>query len=215
MTRGTCANRLAAWALVLGAATLGGCGSGGGDDGPVTVGLGSDPALDGWVESDGTVSTAGGGPLVGDFDAFQPNVGYRQFFSFSLAGIPAGAVVTSATLQLHQQFSVGDPFANHGVVVVDHVDYGAALDAADYGGNTLTANVGTIAPDTVNGVRTLDVTSRVQADLAAARTRSQYRVLWSVLDTDNDGVNDYVQFTDAENSINGLGTVPVLLVTYD
>jgi hypothetical protein len=200
--------------LIATLSLLGGCGSGGGDD-AVTLGLGSAAALDGWVESDGTVVTGAGGPLVGDFDAVQPNVGYRQFFSFSLAGIPAGATVTNATLQLHQQITFGTPFATHGVVVVDHVDYGATLDAADYLGGTITAGIGTIASDATAGIRTLDVTARVAADIAAARTRSQYRLRFSVLDTDNDGASDYTQFCDAENSISGTGTLPVLLVTYE
>ena len=40
---------------------------------------------------------------------------------------------------------MGDPFNNHGVVVVDHMDYGASLDASDYGAASLADDIGTLS----------------------------------------------------------------------
>ena len=55
----------------------------------------------------------------------------RAFTGFDLSGIPAGVTVTSATLYLdtyeHNNGDQVDPF------LIDHVNYGAGLDAGDYG----------------------------------------------------------------------------------
>jgi hypothetical protein len=55
----------------------------------------------------------------------------------------------------------------------------------------------------------------LEFDLAAARPNSQYRLRFSLLDTDNDGDADAVAWTDAELSGGWpVGTEPKLIVTY-
>jgi hypothetical protein len=179
-----------------------------------TLTIASDAALDGWVQSDGYAEANGGGPGVGDVDGFKPGIGHRQFYSFGLSEIPASATIVRATLNLYLVTVLGDPFGNHGVVLVDHLDYGGSLDGADYGASALDPAIGTIADDPTIEYKTMDVTSELEADLAAARSRTQFRLRFSILDTDDDGVNDYVAFTDAEDSCKGVNKPPHLLVEY-
>jgi hypothetical protein len=54
----------------------------------------------------------------------------------------------------------------------------------------------------------------VQNDLDNARSHSQYRLRFSLLDTNLNGNDDYVQFTDAEDSCCGANQPPQLAVTF-
>ena len=172
-------------------------------------------SMDGWVESDGSASSDMGGPLTGDYENSNPNVGYRQFFSFGLADIPDGATIVSASLELFQTNYYGSPLTDLGNVVVDHLDYGATLDGGDYDMLALTSNIGTLSDNTTEEYKILDVTTYVQTDFAAARDYSQYRVRFSVQDNDNDGARDSVSFTDAEDSCCSTGKLPKLVVEYE
>lgn len=206
--------RLIGCLLALGVALWGsGCGGSGGSG---SIALACDAALDGFVRSDGVAVSAGNGPAVGDLDNFIPGVGVRQFVSFSLGSLPASGTLVSATLQMRQLTVLGAPFGTHGVVVLDHLDYGPTLDALDFGRAPLAGPLGPFAPDATLGVRTLDVTAQVAADLAAGRVRSQFRLRFSMLDSDNDGSPDAVAFTDAERShgSEAPGDEPVLVVTW-
>src|SRR5262245_37116012 len=81
--------------------------------GPSTkVTLNSTASLDGWVQSNGVANASSGGPLVGDFESVSPGVGYRQFYSFDISTIPAGAHIVSATLRLYQAIVTGSPYTN-------------------------------------------------------------------------------------------------------
>jgi len=194
--------------LVLGAVAAG-CGSSGSSgSAPVTVTLFSDPGLDGTA---GTLnfSSSAGLPTAGDNGA----QAFQGFVSFDLSTLPPGAVVISATVTVAQVFVFGDPYADHGVVVLDHVDYGDVLDSSDYGTPSLTADVGVASSDSSIGATLIEATAEVAADLAAARTRSQFRLRFSLLDTDGDATADQALFEDGEDS-NGSGMVPTLEVTY-
>jgi hypothetical protein len=189
----------------------GGPGNGPGTGPEITVNLLSTAGLDGYVRSDGNSGTMGGPAITGDLDAGAPAIGFRQFYSFDLSPLPAGSTVTSATLQLFQAAVGGTPYLDLGNVIVDHVDYGGALTGAAYGATALASNVGIISSDVTIASKTLVVTARVQADVAAVRTRSQFRVRFSTFDSNNDAGSDFAQFTDAEF----LGTnVPMLVVKY-
>ena len=185
----------------------------GNSSGSKTLALASRAGIDGWVQSNGTVHTNGSGPLVGDLDAVTPGVGYRQFFSFDLGAIPAGATVTSATLRLYQAKVLGAPFGNHGIVTVDHVTYGDTLKATAYSTPGLADSLGVLSSDTTTGFRLLDVTDEVLADLAAAAIHSQFRLRFTVVASDNDGINDAVAFSDPELSCCP-GAPPQLNLTY-
>jgi hypothetical protein len=182
---------------------------GGGADRPLLiVTLASEPSRDGNVRNDGTVLTAGGAPFTGDIDASTLGVYGRQFFSFFLEQIPPGALIESALLRLDQQAVSGSPYLSHGALLLEHVDFGPSLDAGDFDVAPLSGGL-VLAPNATVGLKTLDVTALLQADLAAGRRRAQFRLRFATLTTDTDGENDCAFFADAENSVGG-GTVPIL-----
>lgn len=203
----------------LAALALPGCGGSGGSGGggvpvPVTVVIPSTLARDGDIRSEGTVNTAGAGLFVGDIDGIIPGASSRAVVGFDLtaAGIPAGATIQTATLSLEQNVGTGSPYTDLGNVLVDHVDLGLAVDATDYAANTLLAGFGTLSTDATLGVKTLDVGARVQADLTAGRTSSDFRLRFAT-DTDGDGNTDVAYFVDTENAF-ALGQPPLLKVVY-
>jgi hypothetical protein len=95
---------------------------------------------------------------------------------------------------------------------VDHVNYGTILDTADYNTVPLAQNIGTLSTDAIQGYRTLNVTTNVANDIFAPRLRSQYRLRFSNENSIN-AQDDYVQFTDAEDSCCGVNKPPQLVIT--
>jgi len=196
--------------ICLGAAVLAtGCGSSG--DSPLPTAdiiFDADAANSGYVV-DGAAVTAGGilavGDSVGDTVA-------RGFYRFDISTLPAGAVVQGATLRTGLGNVAGDPFLEFGSCVVDHIAMGPALDAADFGAAALSAVIGTIAANATFEQKTMDVTAAVQADVAAARTTSDYR-LYSVGAPDGEADSDYVHFANNGTHLPA-GVEPSLLVTY-
>lgn len=162
--------------------------------------IGSTKTLDGYARSDNTASDTGS-PASGDKDSTLPNVGWRQLYSFNVASIPATTTVVSATLRLYQCNVAGLPYARLGNVLVDQVNYGNSLSAGAYDGMTVVSNIGTLSTTSVLGYRSLNVSARLQDDLTSARAASQYRLRFSLLDRFTNGTDDYVQFTDAEDSL--------------
>ena len=203
--------------LLLAVATASICacgGSSGGGSGPVMISAPSEAALDGWVTSSGGVNVSSGGPAMGDLDHIDPGVGFRQIFSFDITGIPGTATIVGATLQLYQTNLTGDPYSNHGTVVVDHVAYGASPTGVDYGNPALSPGLGPLSTDGAEEYKTLDVTAQVQNDVNAPRMHSQFRLRFSIVDSDNDGVGDYVSFVESEDSCCATGQLPQLVITY-
>lgn len=175
--------------------------------------LGSESGRDGWVAQGGlavTQSTLATLPGTGDFG--QGAQSRRQFLSFDLAPLPAGTTVQSAVLSVYQARVDGTPYASHGVVVVDHLVYGT-LDSADYDRPAMTSALGTLSSSPSLALRVLDLTSAVQADLAAGRTRTQVRLRWNALDRNGDATDDQACFADADDAL-GTGLPPRLLLTY-
>lgn len=188
-------------ACLVAAVLQGGCGSSPSEpSAPITLTLPSEPTLDGFVMNDGEAVAHAGGPAVGDIDFIQLGRAGRQFFSFEITNIPAGAELVSASLQLYQAGVSGDPFASLGSVVVDRIDLGASLDAGDYARPALQAQIGTVSADAALGYKTLDVTAAVEAERASGRPRFQIRLRFSNRDSDLDGEADLVAFSDAEQS---------------
>lgn len=207
--------RLALAAALCGTAACeledGGANSGTGPTGQdVTVDIPSTAALDGWVRSTGDFAITGS-PITGDLDAAVPGIGYRQFYSFDLSALPAGATIVSATLRLYQSTTVGSPYAKLGNVVVEHVDYGDALGPAGYSAVPLEGGAPpVISSDASVGPKTTGVATAVTNDLTAGRIHAQFRLRFSNTDANNDGVSDFAQFNDAEAPLNR----PILSVTY-
>jgi len=86
---------------------------------------------------------------------------------------------------------------------VDHVNYGNVFDpfGSAYNGATVAFNVGTLSTSTGLGYRSLVVTNSVRNDMTALRSRSQYRLRFSLFDSNFDFADDFVQFTDTEDSL--------------
>ncbi|MGE0193453.1 MAG: hypothetical protein AB7T63_15595 [Planctomycetota bacterium] len=185
--------------------TLAGCGGGGSDDEMLV--LGGTKAREG--VAGGGSATVANTLAIGDNGL---NSGRVALLSFSLQDLPSGAEVESATLGIHQlDETFGTPYADLGVVVVDSVDLGAGVDGADAASAALIPLLGTLSTSVAPGERTLDVTAAVLADVAALRTRSEFRIRF-FLATDGDGQQDTVQIRETGGS--GSGAPPTLVVVY-
>lgn len=198
--------RLASTALlVLVSACLGACGGGGGGGGAAVT---FDAARD--LSRTGTTFLTGAGPFldalsstlkVGDNANTIPHRGHA---TFQVANIPQAATISQALLRLEQFAVEGSPYPSLGVLFVDHVDLGATLDGADHNVAPLTANLGTLSSTAVLEVKTLDVTAAVQADVAAGRPVSSFRLSFTQ-PTNGDGTQDLAYL--------GLGQQGVLTLT--
>jgi hypothetical protein len=120
-----------------------------------------------------SINVAGDLFSAGFFDDGNRTITWRLFCGFNLPADFAGASVKQATLRMHQRDANGSPFP----AVVDHVDFGPELDAADYSTTPLAANMGMQSNDETIGYRELDVTAAVQDDASSGRSRSQFRVV--------------------------------------
>jgi len=191
------------------------CGGGGGGGGPdITIDAPPVAALDGSVSVTGVVNTTGvlvppGGIAVGD-DVV--DVAIRGFFAFDISGLPAGARVQAATLELRVIGSAGSPTPSLGNVLIDHVAIGPALDAGDYSSAALDAGFATVTSSSLPGTYILDVRSQVGADGIAGRTTSAFRVRFTS-PTNNNTTVDVVLFQDAEDA-DGSGLLPSLTIAY-
>lgn len=167
---------------------------------------------DGFVLSDGTAETLGGGPAIGDADLFVNGLAGCVIYSFETGGISDDAVVESATLRVYQESVQGSPYTDLGDLVVDHVQIGSGLDGADYGGGTLASNVGTLSTTPALAWKTVDVTALVQADVTAGRLYTEFRLRFTT-PSDTDNALDLVGVNDGADSL-GSSHVPELVVSY-
>jgi hypothetical protein len=199
--------------LVLTVLSLTGCGGGSGGGGgppPPTISLTilSTPDRDGMIV-DATFVFPTFDLQVGDSSSDNPK---RGFLSFSHATIPPGAVLVSATLRVHQSGVHGTPYADLGNVIVDHIDIGPALDPTDFASPAILDSFATLSTDGTLVYRTLDVSARMAADLAAARGHTDFR-LHTTPATDSDGSEDSSYWNDAEDT-DANGNVPQLVIEY-
>ncbi|GAA3093002.1 hypothetical protein JOF29_007049 [Kribbella aluminosa] len=138
------------------------------------------PTLDGTVRSDGIaeVNNIKGRLQVGNAArADGTNTEYRPIVSFDLTRL-AGGVVTRVMLDL-TEFESGNPSG----VVIEHLNPLTTLSAANF-----SAAARATAPFPIEGApaapgthRQVDVTSWVQADLAAGQTLSTFRLRLAVV----------------------------------
>jgi hypothetical protein len=197
----------------LGAPACGGGGDGPGGSDPQVTTLRATPALDGYVTSGlGNWATAGNGIDVGDQDGLIDGTFRNGFLSFDLSTIPAGASVQQATLRCYQTEIAGSPYLTIGEIVVDHLDYGATLDAADYGLASLDADIGSFFSSSSLDWRTLPVTEAVRAALTMGLPRCQFRLRFS-LEPPGNATSDLATFEDGEGS-QGTGNRPELVITW-
>jgi hypothetical protein len=157
-------------------------------------------------------------PVVGDVDGDVNRSIVRGLLEFPIDTIPAGSTLTDAKLLLTQCKVAGKPFTKLGNVVVEHITYGDPFDTSAFDSPRIGAAVGMLSDNPSLGKRTLVITPVVQADLAAGRKLSQYRLRMSLFDGNADSVSDYVAF-HTENYRSHIcpganGVNPLLIVTY-
>ncbi len=182
----------------------------------ITVTLYGQAALDGFRANNGggnnTVDIRVGNGAF--FGSPSEELVIRGFFSFDLTGIPTTADIKSIELRFYQVNVTGTPYAKLGNPLMQHVDYGGALDNAAYDAPVL--HSATLSPHTGSGewytITATTVGDWIENDLTSGRTRFQFRLQFSS-ETDGDGLQDTISFESGENYF-GTGNVPQLTITY-
>lgn len=170
--------------------------------------LTSTASLDGFRASDG------GGKASIDIRAGRnDSLVQRGFVSFNLSGLPSGITLEKATLRLYQAKIVGGPYGVAGNLKVDHLDYGAGLEADDYDRSPLLVDIGTLATNPALEWKTLEVTEAVTDDLNRGRTRSQYRLYFATETRGGGSTGDFAYFESGENYFS-TGNIPQLVVVF-
>jgi len=137
----------------------------------------------------------------------------RGFVSFDLSTLPSKVTLEKATLRLYQARITHDPYSALGNLLVDHLNYGATLEAGDYNRAALSSSIGTISNNPTLEWKELEVTERVKNDLASGRTRSQYRLHFAIETLGGGASGDFAFFETGENYF-GTGNLPQLVVTF-
>jgi hypothetical protein len=177
------------------------CGGGGAD--PETAVLATVTART------GLVNLAGGVAIENIQVIDRDNTPARAFIGFSLASIPAGAIVQSALLRLDVVATVGDPIATLGPVVLDHVDLGVGLSADDFATAASASAFANAVTDLSDGPREVDVAQRLQVALDAGTGFFDLRLRFALGDADGDGSTEAIAFRVATDD-----PLPTIEVTY-
>ena len=190
--------------FVLGVAAA--CG-GGGSDGPQEESVLLKPmeGLSGGVNSFGAAAALDVAP-VGDDGSLNS---YRIVQCFSLAPIPAGAEILSATYRNDQRGVVGGPYGALGHVSVQWADVGGLLGGEDFDEPGMLTSLGTLSSNATEGVKSLDVTPAVQWSVTNAEPRLDVRLMFGTLH-DGDLGDDYAAFYGRAQP----GDVPGIVVRY-
>jgi len=135
----------------------------------------------------------------------------RGFVSFDIPSSLNGKTIEKVTLRMYQRSVTGTPYGTSNNLIVDHIDYGNSLEAADYDKSPIASDIGALSPNAVVQWKDLDVTSSFNNDLTNSRSRSQYRIRFAT-ETDGDGSEDFTYFDSANP---GYSTnTPQLVVKY-
>ncbi len=134
----------------------------------------------------------------------------RSYVAFDLSALKNKQGISQAVMGLYQYLSFGDGVSNRfprfqntsadsNVCIVDHINYGEALDSSDWtagdigDSKTLQSFIGVLSKDSVYEYKYIDITKYILEDLAANRNMSQYRIRFPVL-RDYDDYNDFITF---------------------
>jgi hypothetical protein len=190
----------------------------------------SEPALDGeisqnnmFLNGDTTkfASTSYSDIMVGDWWQMVPDGNEnwnRGYLSFNISTV--SDTIQTVVMCIYQFESIGN--STSGIFptlgsncLIDHIAYGDTLDTLDWAAGdigdsqTITSEFGNISSSPDTGWKTLDITSCLQADLAAGRSRTQFRIRFS-FDTDHDWLSDHLSFYTGNSTINR----PHLMISY-
>ena len=194
----------------------------------VTTGL---PGLDGHITEvpafSGNLSVNVAQPsfpllAVGETDGGGIHSIFKGFVSFDLSAVPAGAVIESATLNVHLLSAGGEVLGPlFGGAVMEHVTLDGALDEADYDAPSLTGQYvgGNDSPtfliqDEAPGYKSADITNEVRADVTAGRNVTSLRLRMRVLGSDADGAADVLRLGAFEADDVSNERRPYLLIRY-
>jgi hypothetical protein len=163
-----------------------------------TVTLFSVAADDGHVKQGGGTNPY---PNVGDNTA---NEALQAFLSFNISGIPTGAVIKSASLDLTTGDVLGDPFAGLGWMRVYNDQYGN-LGNEDFTPGFPTGAIYTYSSKPVTPFTSTGLVNALQTQVNAGAPRFQVRLQFQNY-TDGDNVVDALRLGEGK---------PKLVVTYE
>ena len=182
---------------------------------PVTITLTSEGALDGYRLNDATGDNSRD-ILIGNGAMAVPagELVARGFMSFDLSQIPAGATIDSAELRFYQKEIQGSPYEKLGNLVLEHVYYGASLDAGAYDTPALATAVLGMEMSSQAWYILSDPTIAdwVQSSLEEGLSRQQFRLQFSQ-ETDGDGQEDWIALQGGDSILGSL-EAPQMIITY-
>jgi hypothetical protein len=143
----------------------------------------------GYVRGDGFVVVNPSTSVVGDTSS---NAACQTLVSFDISTLTQQ--VKSAVIYIYQSVTTANPYSTMGDLYIAHVtaDY-APLDAADYADPGTISYICAFTTSTAVGWYQLSITSIVESDRLAAKTRSQFRLYFLTL-TDNNSTWDTASF---------------------
>jgi|GEM_PF-3463033 len=207
---------LALFALVLPVAACGGGGGGGGNlDLTATLPILLDNRTGTLTSVPETFNVAayGGHVALGDDFAFGSDHDTRGILTFDLAALPPGAVISSAIVRLAARVNSGNPYAVHGLPLVDHVFVtGSDISAANFSGTTITAGHALFPTFTGAAFQQaqFDVTGPVRADFEGGQPDTSFRVYFAQSPEANS--QDDIVFIQVSTTDPALR--PIVVVTY-
>lgn len=209
-------HRLTALSIAT-ALLLGACGGGSPDPDPEPSGMQDMQTLT--ADMNGNISktaadeyTGRDGPGLLWLGDTRDNTVYRGFLRFSLASIPAGARIESATLTTSYISPLGTPYFDLGDLLIEAIDMGGGLDQTDF--DALASWMGVVPSNPNDGDKDVDVTEAIQMSLPAGT--ADFRIRFR-LSTDGSGDTDVAFMNDSSDVGSNTGrdlSVPTLLVVY-
>jgi hypothetical protein len=163
-----------------------------------TVTLFSVAAYDGHVSQDGGTNPY---PNVGDGST---NKALQAFLSFDISGIPAGAVIKSASLDVSTGDVLGDPFAGLGWMRVYNHQYGT-LGPEDFTAGFPTGAIYIYSSKPVTPFASQGLVDALQARVNAGASLFQVRLQFQTY-SDGDDQSDALRLGEGQ---------PKLVVTYE
>jgi len=128
-------------------------------------------------------------------------------YTFDISSLPAGAVVTTAILNIYQQSEEGGGYATMINALLTHCTFTSIADL--FGSSDLDVSI-TFTSDGTVEYKTYDVASYMNQDIANTRTSSQFK-LQHTMGSNMDGVSDGTNWGLAEAAA---GLSPFITVDY-
>lgn len=137
----------------------------------------------------------------------------RGFLTFPTPDSFSANDVKSATLRIYRDTNQGD-IKSLGKLLIDHLNYGTALDDTDFAMPALVANFTEIKDPPDSAIVEIDVTDQIKDDLSNARSYSQYRIHFEEEIRSDVGNGDFVFIESGEDFLNS-GYPPQIIIKYN